>query len=149
MQFFTSALSMGLHYVGEVQYHINPSALLVNFSHLAIVLLMTKSAKFHPSMIQKRRMITTMSSSADEESWMLSQAFATTRIHFISLSRENSKHVCRKINIFSLWCLIVSVFLIFIFLEQHFVFETQKENSLCKTFSIHFFFFYYFIFCCS
>jgi hypothetical protein len=43
---------------------------------------------------------------------------ATTRKHnnsfsFFPLTRKNSKHVCRKINIFSLWCLIVSVFCVF------------------------------------
>lgn len=59
--------------------------------------------------------MTTMSPSeeAEEESKASELDYARNRTHFISLSRGSSKHVCRKINIFSLWCLIVSVLCFF------------------------------------
>jgi hypothetical protein len=111
------------HSRAEAKYYINPSALRVlhlkKFSHLTIVFLMTESVKFHPTMHQILSIMTTMfwrertknSSTVSELDY--DNKKAQQFIFLFPLTRKNSKHVCRKINIFSLWCLIVSVFCVF------------------------------------
>lgn len=48
-----------------------------------------------------------------------------------------------------LLCLLLFFNIHFLFLEQHFVFETQQEYSLCKTFFIHFPFILFHIMPCT